>query len=81
VFWNHLEVVKFLVESGASLDAKNDKGRTPLEHAAAYGFKKIAEYLAEKSGKPLPPMKSKQRKTKEMGFIEGPPTPDKAKGF
>lgn len=78
-FWGHYSVVTLLVEEGAKMDLKNDKGRTALDVAALYGHKKIAEYLSQKSNKPMPTIKTKERKTLTMYAPAEPPTPDKIK--
>jgi ankyrin repeat protein len=78
-FWGHFDLVKLLVNEGARMDVKNDKGRTPLDLAGNFGHKTIAKFLSEKSGQPMPEMKSKERKTKQMEPPGEPPTPDKFK--
>jgi ankyrin repeat protein len=41
----HFEVVKYLVEKGADIHAKDDQ---PLQYACVFGHFKIAKYLVEK---------------------------------
>lgn len=79
VFWSHYDVVELLVNAGANMEIKNDKGRTPLDLAGFYGHKKIAEFLSKKSGKPMPEMKSKARKTRTMDTPDAPPQPETPK--
>lgn len=74
-FWGHFDVVKVLVEEGASMDVKNDKGRTPLDLSALYGYRKMAEYLADKSGKPMPDLKNKEKVLHDMQAPNEPPKP------
>ena len=40
-----LEIVKFLIENGANVNASNKKGETPIHISAGKGFKKITEEL------------------------------------
>ena len=40
-----LEIVKYLVEKGADVNAVNEDGRTPAEEAAREGRTEIAEFL------------------------------------
>ena len=69
-------MAKMLVEAGAKLDAKNTKGHTPLDVAAQYGNRVVAEYLSEKSGLPIPKMKEKKKKTTKMMSPIEPPKPE-----
>src|SRR5207253_11243319 len=41
----NLPIVKYLVQSGANLEAKSPGGLTPLHHAAYEGYLPIVEYL------------------------------------
>ena len=41
----HLEVVKFLVDSGAEIDCKDKKAYTPLHAAASSGMSSTVQYL------------------------------------
>jgi len=41
----HKEVVKFFVESGATINIKDNKGKTALTWAEKKEHKKIVEYL------------------------------------
>ncbi len=43
----HLEIVKFLVESGADKDAKGSKDWTPLHFASRDGHMEIVKFLVE----------------------------------
>lgn len=43
-----METIQFLVERGADLNARDDKGYTPLHRAAYKGRKGAAEYLLQK---------------------------------
>ena len=43
-----LEIVKYLVEKGASLQAKNDEGLQPIHSASLGGRLEIVKYLVEK---------------------------------
>jgi ankyrin repeat protein len=44
----HLEVVKFLVEKGADIEAVNGRGFTPLQLAAYGRHREVVEFLLEK---------------------------------
>lgn len=44
----NLEVVKFLVEKGATINGSDKEGRTPLMAASAMGHYGIVQYLVEK---------------------------------
>ena len=46
--WGHIEVVKYLAECGADLEAKDESGRTALIGAAKEGQIEVVKYLAEK---------------------------------
>jgi ankyrin repeat protein len=54
-------------------------GRTPLEIAALYGRDKIAQYLAQKLGVPVPVSNEKPRNTELMKQPFQPPAPDSKK--
>ncbi|XP_066065153.1 protein phosphatase 1 regulatory subunit 12C-like, partial [Chamaea fasciata] len=43
----NMEVVQFLVESGADVNQADNEGWTPLHVAAACGCRQIAQYLLE----------------------------------
>ena len=43
--FNALEIVKFLIENSANVNASNEKGETPIHISARKGFKKITEEL------------------------------------
>ena len=43
--YGHLEIVKFLLEKGASIDSKNDYGSTPLHLASMKGHLEIVKLL------------------------------------
>jgi len=47
---DEIEKVKFLVEKGANVNAKNNKGKTPLDMAKKGGYQNIVQFL-EKSMK------------------------------
>ena len=42
---DHLEVVKFLIDNGAQINAKDKNGNTALEFAADKGFLEIVQHL------------------------------------
>ena len=44
----HLEIVQFLIENGARLDATDNVGRTVLHEAAQHGANEVVAYLIEK---------------------------------
>ncbi|MEM5563583.1 ankyrin repeat domain-containing protein [Psychroserpens sp. AS72] len=46
VKYGRLDFVKSLVEAGAKLEVKNDKGLTALDYAKKYKQDEIATYLA-----------------------------------
>lgn len=48
VKYEHLDMVEYLCEKGASLNIKNDSGSTPLHCAAFTGNTAIIEYLLQK---------------------------------
>lgn len=41
----HLDLCRILVEAGADVNAKNQKGNTPLHYTLTYGFAEITRYL------------------------------------
>ena len=43
----HLEVARFLLDSGATLHAIDKKDRTPLHHACRYGHLEVARFLLD----------------------------------
>jgi ankyrin repeat protein len=43
-----LDAAKLLVDKGASVNARDDQGRTPLHQAASYGHKEVAELLIDR---------------------------------
>lgn len=47
---SNLQIVKYLVESGADLDIKYEKGFTPLHFAAVFGDLELARYLIDEEG-------------------------------
>ena len=47
----HVEIVKLLVEAGASVGTENAEGSTPLHWACLNGHVKIVEYLLDKGAK------------------------------
>lgn len=55
---DHLEVVKYLVDKGADIHAKNIKRQVPLDCAKEKGYKEIVEYLMDKMAK-MPPKENK----------------------
>jgi len=75
VFWNRFDVVKLLVENGSPLDSRNKKGRTPIQIAARYGYRNIAEYLAEKQGVDCPSISQKQKAFVAASTPFNPPRP------
>jgi ankyrin repeat protein len=48
----HMEIVKFLIESGADLNVKNSKGNTAIHMAVGYDYYHIAKLLIEKGADP-----------------------------
>ena len=48
---SHVEIVKLLVEAGASVGTENAEGSTPLHWACLNGHVKIVEYLLDKGAK------------------------------
>jgi ankyrin repeat protein len=47
----HMEMVKLLVDKGASLELGNWHRRTPLDEAVRCGFKEVADWLRERGAK------------------------------
>jgi len=47
----HLEIVKFLIESHADINAANNDGDTPLKVAASRGHLEIEKMLREAEGR------------------------------
>ena len=45
------DVVQFLVECGARIDARDDRGRVPLWHAAANGHVAVVRALCTRTGR------------------------------
>uniref|UniRef100_A0A7S3ZUX3 Tudor domain-containing protein n=1 Tax=Pelagomonas calceolata TaxID=35677 RepID=A0A7S3ZUX3_9STRA len=45
------DVVEFMVESGARIDARDDRGRVPLWHAAANGHVNVVKSLCSRTGR------------------------------
>lgn len=43
------DIARLLIDAGASLSAKNERGEIPLHHAARYGGDRMARFMAEKS--------------------------------
>lgn len=41
----HFELCRILVESGADVNTKNQKGNTPLHYTLTYSFSEISRYL------------------------------------
>ena len=46
-YYGHLEIVKYLVENGADINAKDNNGWTSLIHAAYNGHLEVVKYLVE----------------------------------
>ena len=44
----HIEVVKYLIDKGVKIDAKDIKGDTALILASRYGYIKVVKYLVDK---------------------------------
>lgn len=45
----YFDIAKMLVDAGVDLKAKNERGETPLHHAARYGGARMARFVAGKS--------------------------------
>jgi ankyrin repeat protein len=76
-YWGYQDIVKILVERGAALDAKNKRGLTPLDQAASFGYADVSKYLSDKSGVPIPKVKSsKQPKKADAVVPDAVPTPE-----
>lgn len=48
MFWGHLEIVKYLRERGANIEARDDFGNTALIQASFKGRFEVVKYLIEK---------------------------------
>ena len=44
-FKGHIDTVKYLVEQGADIEARNDQNSTPLQHAACNDHIDVVKYL------------------------------------
>ena len=51
-YTNRIEIVKYLVENGAEINARQGDGATALGHSASRGNTEIAKYLLEKGVNP-----------------------------
>jgi len=51
VLENHKDVAEFLLVKGANLNAREEKGKTPLEVAKEEGHKEIVELLRKHGAK------------------------------
>ncbi|WP_054849042.1 ankyrin repeat domain-containing protein [Vulcanisaeta sp. JCM 14467] len=47
VLGNRLDIVKYLIENGADINARDNTGKTPLHFAAKNGYLDIVKYLIE----------------------------------
>ncbi|KAI6171449.1 hypothetical protein M3Y97_01045800 [Aphelenchoides bicaudatus] len=47
-FSDYIEIVKLLIESGADVNAKNNRGDTPIHRASQNGYIEIVKFLVEK---------------------------------
>jgi ankyrin repeat protein len=47
-----LESLEMLINAGVDVNSVNNKGETPLLHAAAMGYTEVCQYLLEKGGDP-----------------------------
>ena len=50
-FWGNIEAVKQHLAEGADVNAKGEKGETPLLYATLSGHKEIADLLRKHGGK------------------------------
>ena len=50
ITYGHLEIVQFLVASGASVNEVDSYGRTPLYAASRYGRSEIVQFLIASGG-------------------------------
>ncbi len=57
----HTEVVKILLKAGAKVNAKNNRGRTPLDYARQKQIKQLLRKHGAKTGKELD-AEAKQKK-------------------
>ena len=57
----HMEVVKFLIETGADINLKNGKGNTAIHMAVGYDYYHIAKLLLDKGADP--------NATNDAGFL------------
>jgi ankyrin repeat protein len=60
VRYNHLEIVKYLVEAGAKVEQNDPSGIYPLSMAAIFGYQEIFDYL-----EPLTLSVSKRKEAKK----------------
>jgi ankyrin repeat protein len=47
----NIDVIRYLIENGADVNAKNDDGETPLDDAYIYGTDEIRQILRDAGGK------------------------------
>jgi ankyrin repeat protein len=55
-FFGHLKIVKFLVESGANIQATTKGGETPLDLAYERGQSEIVKFLEDKEAQRSSPL-------------------------
>jgi hypothetical protein len=53
--YGHADLVNILLAAGSDPGAANNEGRTPAEMASFWGHNAVAEQIAKKAGKKLPP--------------------------